>query len=180
MRRFVIAAVLPFLLVACASQPPQQQKLAGRYAVVLDPALDSEDALRGQSQLHKAVRASLTQRLELAPTVAEADTVIVLKPSRATDRLPYEIRRGGQVLLSSFAVIPLLKPGGQRTIGEQLEAQRNSTYVDMSQTSDTPDARRAANTWPRSRPALERAQTEAIARAGNRIAAAIVQEVSQL
>jgi hypothetical protein len=178
MRKFAIAAVLPILLAACASQPPK--KLAGSYAVVLDPELDSRDALRGQPLLHQAVRASLTRRLELAPAVAEADTVIVLKPSRATDRLPYEIRRGDKVVLSSFATVPLIRPGGQRTIGEQLEPYANSTHVDMSSTVDNPDARDAGNTWPRSRPALERAQHEAIAKAGNQIAAAILQELSRL
>lgn len=107
MRRFAAAVALPLLLLACASQPPQ--KLSGRYAVVVDPALAPQETVQVSPLLHQRVQLALQHRLELAPTVAEAETVILLEPSDKPGTVRYQIRRGDSVVTSYAQIGPIAK-----------------------------------------------------------------------
>jgi hypothetical protein len=111
MRKLVIAAFLPLLLVGCASRPNQ---IRGDYAIVLDPALDPRESVGDLPTLHHLVRAALTKRLQIARTVADADAVILLKPGETPGQLVYEIRRG-ETLVASSAKNSLVPPRYMRS-----------------------------------------------------------------
>lgn len=98
MRKLIVAAFLPLLLIGCASRPNQ---VRGDYAIVLDPALDPRDTVGDLPTLHHLVSAALTKRLQLARTIADADAVILLKPGDTPGQLVYEIRRGETLVVSS-------------------------------------------------------------------------------
>ena len=181
MRRFGIAVLVPLLLAACASQPPQtagHDHVSGKYAIVLDPELDRRQSVHGVQLLHYSVRAALQQRLKLADSPATADAVILLKPGTTPDRLQYDILRGGRTI-SRSARIPMIVPGSERSIGEQLEAQRNREYARGDHNIKI--TRRDPTTYRPSAPRVshESAQIEAVFRAGNLIADEIVRDLAK-
>jgi hypothetical protein len=98
MRKLIVTAFLPLLLVACASRPNQ---VRGEYAIVLDPQLDPRTNVGGLPLLHEIVSAALTKRLHITPKVTDADAVILLKPGTTPGQLAYEIRRGETTVASS-------------------------------------------------------------------------------
>ena len=77
------------LAVACASRP---QKLAGTYAIVVDP---------GAERMSTSVVSALTSQLNLAASPAEADAVIILRRGTTDAHLVYEIRRGDEIIVST-------------------------------------------------------------------------------
>ncbi len=119
MRRQIFALLLPLLVVACASQP---QKLSGRYAIEVDPWLASHNA-QGRN-VHERVIASLRQSLNLSPSAADADALIVLKRGATDGDLAYEIRRDGQVVVSTQPTNAFITRGDTRSVAENLEWQR--------------------------------------------------------
>jgi hypothetical protein len=119
MRRQIFALLLPLLVVACASQP---KKLSGRYAIEVDPELASHYSSYGTS-LHERVTESLGQRLNLTANAADADAVIVLKRGNTYGYLAYEIRRGGDVVVSTQPSTLIVR-GDTRSVAENLEWQR--------------------------------------------------------
>jgi hypothetical protein len=93
MRRFGMALVLPFLLLACSSVP----KVTGRYAV----KVDTSDQTRGWTEssvppIQDAVRTALAERVTLVDAADTADAVIVLRPG-PFNAIRYEIVRGTTV-----------------------------------------------------------------------------------
>jgi hypothetical protein len=137
MRRFAFAAVLPLLVVACASQPPRTPKVSGRYAIVLAPGLSNERMQYGAPLLHQSVYDMLRWQLPIAPSIAEADAVITLKAGREPNRFEYEISRGGKVV-SSSAPIPVMVIGNQLSISEQqLEQRRTESSMSHAGSSNS-------------------------------------------
>ncbi|HUR81477.1 MAG TPA: hypothetical protein VM733_11975 [Thermoanaerobaculia bacterium] len=136
MRRHLLALLLPFVVVACASRP---QKPAGRYAIVLDPQLTAKRTVRGVTPLHHSVREALTQRLNVVANPADADAVIVLEPA-PYGRLAYEIRRGDTVVAQSDPMVIPSRVTDRDTIGEQLEAQRRDEKVREERSTPLPHA----------------------------------------
>ena len=114
MRRLSLALLILPLALACASQPG---KLSGTYAIVVDPSLRSR-------VLQESVATTLTQRLNIAASTADADAVIVLKRGRTDGDLAYEIRRGGEIIAAAEPTSTVQVRGDQRSIKEHLEAQR--------------------------------------------------------
>jgi hypothetical protein len=171
MKRLVRTALLPLLVIACASQP---KKIDGRYAIVLHPELAARDSVRGTPLLHHAVQQSLQTRLVIAPSLAEADAVILLSPGRTPNQLEYEIRRNETVTGASAAMKPV-RPGADRTIGQQLEDQRRTEHVRTTPMIEIP-RRDIDRSFHEDYASVQRA---AIFDAGNRIAAAIIDELSQ-
>ena len=109
MRKLILLAVVGFLAVACASRP---QKLAGTYAIVVDP-----DVRIGWGEsLPQSVESALKNRLELTADSANADAVIVLKRAPQPGWLEYEIHRAGALVATG---VP-----GTRTAGRQTATRR--------------------------------------------------------
>ncbi|HYC91156.1 MAG TPA: hypothetical protein VEO54_18195 [Thermoanaerobaculia bacterium] len=171
MRRFAFAAILPLLVIACASQPQRTQKVSGRYAIVLAPGLPDERMQHGAPLLHQSVYDMLKWQLPLAPSVAEADAVITLKAGREPHLFEYEISRGGKVV-SSSAPIPVMVIGNQLSISEQ-QLQQRRTESSMSQAG-------SANSDLILRHRLGPTQYRAHSSATQRIARAIVNDLTRL
>ncbi|HVE72098.1 MAG TPA: hypothetical protein VNI54_12080 [Thermoanaerobaculia bacterium] len=114
MRRISLALLLLPLALACASQP---KKLAGKYAIVVEPWLESRQSARD-------LTAALTNRLNVAASPAEADAVILLKRGRTDADIAYEIRRGNESIVSTEPTSTVQVRGDQRSVKETLEWQR--------------------------------------------------------
>lgn len=131
MRRFVLAASLPLLLLACASQP----KLTGKYAIDASPALQSGRAAYDVGHIYEPLKAALGQRITLIDSIEEADAVIVLRPGPAHGTLSYDIVRGRNIAHSRVTPSQtLVRPGELQTLGERLEHQRSNEAVRENRT----------------------------------------------
>ena len=171
MRRFAFAAILPLLVIACASQPQRTPQVSGRYAVVLGPGLTNERMQYGAPLLHQSVYDMLKWQLPIAPSIAEADAVITLKAGREPHRFEYEISRGGRVV-SSSAPIPVMVIGNQLSASEvQLEQRRIERSATQAGSSNSDMILRHR---------LGPTQYKAHSSASQRIARAIVRDLTSL
>ena len=174
MRKFVLAASLPLLLLACASQP----KLTGKYAIDADPALRSGRAAYDVNLIYQPLVAALGQRIQLIESIEDADAVIVLRPGPAHGTLSYDIVRGSDLALSRVtAAKALVRDGDLQTLGERLDRQRWTEYATGNHTIVV-----RREQIPR---ALPNAEVEAERRTrplstANRIADQIVRELARL
>ncbi|HYC91157.1 MAG TPA: hypothetical protein VEO54_18200 [Thermoanaerobaculia bacterium] len=133
MRKLILAAFLPLLVLACASQPPK--KLTGRYAIDADLALKSGRAAYDLALIHDPLVEALRRRIYLIGNVDEADAVIVLRPGPAHGTLTYDIIRGSDLAASRVtAAQTLVRHGDIQTLGEKLDRQRWNEYASGNRT----------------------------------------------
>lgn len=125
MRKFVLAASLPLLLLGCASQP----KLTGKYAIDADPALRSGRAAYDLGLIYEPLVAALRERVQITGSIDEADAVIVLRPGPAYGTLSYDVVRRSELTHSRVtAAGALVRNEDIETLGERLERQRRYDY----------------------------------------------------
>jgi hypothetical protein len=161
------------LLLGCASTSQPESLTGGPYAIVIDPRLEARHAFHDTLMLHNAVKLALTDRLPMASTVAEAGTIITLKPGRTRAQLYYDISHDGKTIRRRTPM-GLMPSGTPRSIREDLESQRRAERARGDTTIAIP-----THVEPRAIVASDPAGREAVLVAAHRIADQIVHDLAR-